>query len=47
MFWKFNYVKAVKLVNEGKLSDALIQFDKMLDKKPKYYAMVQYAFIRK
>ena len=44
MFWKFNYVKAVKLVNEGKLSDALIQFDKMLDKKPKYYAMVQYAY---
>ncbi len=44
MFWKFNYVKAVKLVGEGKLNDALFQFDKMLDKKPKYYAMVQYAY---
>lgn len=44
MFWTFNYTKAIRLINEGNLQDALLQFDKMLDKKPKYYAMVQYAY---
>lgn len=44
MFWKLNYNKAVSLINQGNLQEALLQFDKMLDKKPKYYAMVQYAY---
>lgn len=44
MFWKSKYFKAIKLLNQGNLTDALIEFDKMLDRKPKYYAMVQYAF---
>lgn len=44
MFWRFNYMKAVGKINSNDIKGALELFEKMIDRKPKFYAKVQYAY---